>query len=145
VTEDTTVDGAVEICDRRRDVLRAGGEHHGPCDEGLVSDGAHEAVALLALERLDPPHPHRRPLARGLITGPREQFGPWDALGIARAVVRAGDPERAAAPVLDHHDPAQVAREIDRGGEAAGSRPDHDAVQRWSLGSVQDRCLLTQR
>jgi hypothetical protein len=133
VAHDAAPDRAVEVRNRCLHVLRTGREEGGFRGDGLCPAHEDESAVLIALERFDPLLPEQRAVALGLPSQPFQELWTRDPIWVTRAIVRARDPQRPAAAVIDHEDVTEVAREIDRRRQATRPRSDHDAVRSHAL------------
>ena len=109
MTHDAPLDCAVEVRNRRLHILGTGGEDGGPRDDGLRPAPDDKAAVISMLEPFDPLLPKQCAVTLGLAAQPLQELWPLDAWRIAWAVVGARDPQRPAAPIVEHDHIAQIA------------------------------------
>ena len=83
--------------------------------------------------RFDPLLPKRCAVTHGLAAQPLQELGARDAIGIAGAIMRARDPQRPTAAIVEHNNISQITGQVHRRREAPGSGADHDAVRSHAL------------
>jgi hypothetical protein len=129
VAQQPLLDRRLGVAERRRDVLDAGGEEHGPGGEAAAVDDSRECLAA-ALQPLDTAGAETGAVALGLAPHVAQQRLALDPVGIARVIVAARDERGAARAGVDKKEAPAVAREVDRSGEPGGAAADHQRIER---------------